>query len=123
MRELISRMRWNSEIFTLLDDMFIQVGGETVLVRCWRDYRWSLVVRGGRFGIREHGPENVISYERLSLWQSWRVYRLARAFKVNHSFERSMFDDVQAELLAVSAYTKQRHTPAHDRHNATGDAR
>ena len=82
MRNLIARMRWNPEIFTLVDGLFIQVGGETVLVRCCRRYRWSLVVRAGQFGIREMGAENIVSYEPLSLWQSWQVYRLARAFKV-----------------------------------------
>ncbi len=75
MRNLINRMRWNPEIFTVLDGAFIHVGGETVLVRCFRDWRWSLVVRGGRFGFRDVGPENIVSYEPLSLWQSWKVYR------------------------------------------------
>ena len=108
MNNLIARIKWNPEIFTILDGMFIQVGGETVLVRCFRDYRWSLVVRAGRFGIREMGAENIVSYERLSLWQSWHVYRLARAFKGFHREEKSICDDVQAESLAVAAFTKRR---------------
>lgn len=83
MRNLISRMRWNPEIFTIVDDILIQVGGETVLVRCFRRYRWSLVVTAGRFGIREMGAENIVSYETLSLWQSWQVYRAARSFRRN----------------------------------------
>lgn len=79
--ELIRRMRWEPELFTLADLLFIKVGGVTVLVRTYGEWRWSLVVRGGEFGM-EGRRGDVISYERLSWWQSYQVYRAARLFRV-----------------------------------------
>lgn len=78
--QLIRRMQWDPEIFTLCDGLFIEVGGETVLVRTYGQKRWSLVVRGGKFG--RFGPPDVISYERLSFWQSRKVDKLSKAFGV-----------------------------------------
>jgi hypothetical protein len=78
MRELIRRMRIEPEIFTLVGGRSIQVGGKSVLFRPHFDRRWSLIVRGGAFG--RFGPPDVISYERLSFWQSRQVDRLKGAF-------------------------------------------
>jgi hypothetical protein len=80
MRELIRRMSWEPEIFTLCDGLFIQVGGKTVLVRTYGGPRWSVIIRGGDFG--KYGLPDVISYEQLSFWQSREVDRLARGFAV-----------------------------------------
>lgn len=79
MKNLIARMRWEPEIFALQDGMFICVGGQSVLVRTFGQRRWSVIVRGGEFG--KYGPPDVISYERLSWWQSHQVDRAARTFK------------------------------------------
>lgn len=80
--ELIRRMRYEPELFTIVDGFFIQVGGKTVLVRTFGKWGWTLIVRGGEFGM-EGRRGDVISYERLSWWQSWQVYRAARAFRVH----------------------------------------
>ena len=80
MRELIRRMKWEPEIFTLEDRLFIYVGGKMVLVRTYGENRWSVIIRGGDFG--RYGPPDVISYERLSFWQSRKVDRLAKRFAV-----------------------------------------
>ena len=80
-RELISRMSWEPEIFTISAGLFIAVGGKTVHVRTYGEWRWSLVVRGGEFGM-EGRRGDVISYERLSWWQSYQVHRASRAFRV-----------------------------------------
>lgn len=81
MRELISRMRWEPELFTITDGLFISVAGKTVLVRTYGEWRWSLVVRGGEFGMAGRRGD-VISYERLSWWQSYQVHRAAQLFRV-----------------------------------------
>jgi hypothetical protein len=80
MKELIRRMSWEPEIFTLCDGTFIEVGGETVLVKTFGGPLWSVIIRGGRFG--RFGPPDIISYERLSFWQSRTVDRLSQKFAV-----------------------------------------
>jgi hypothetical protein len=79
MQELIRRMSWEPEIFTLVDNFYIQVGGKSVLVRSYGGRRWSVIIHGGPFG--KYGPLDVISYERLSWWQSRRVDMLAKHFR------------------------------------------
>ena len=86
MRELIRRMGWDPEIFTLCDGNFIEVGGKTVLVRTHGQKLWSVIIRGGEFG--KYGPPDVISYERLSFWQSRQVDKLARKFAVRSLVSR-----------------------------------
>lgn len=81
MTDIIARMEYEPEIFTLFDRLFIQVAGETVAVRSFREWRWSLIIRSQNFGRTELGAAGTVGYHRLSFLQSRRIYRAAHHFK------------------------------------------
>lgn len=77
----IRRLTSEPELFKHTDRYFVSVNGETVMVRVYRGFRWSLVIRVGEF---KFGGD-VLGYYKLSILQSIRCYAaLRRVEKTNN---------------------------------------
>ena len=77
MNNLLDRMEYEPEIFTVVDGLFLQVNGETVMVRTFGGWFWSIPVRGGEF---PYGG-NTVGFHRLTVLQNIRANRGIRNIK------------------------------------------
>lgn len=81
MTSLLDRMEDEPELFTVVDNLFLQVKGETVMVRAFRSWFWSIVVCGGGFT----PGRNVVGYHRLTVLQNiranWAMRKIGRSGK------------------------------------------
>ncbi|QLB38243.1 hypothetical protein phiGT1_31 [Sulfitobacter phage phiGT1] len=74
MVDLLSRIGYEPEAFEKVDGLFVTCNGETVLVRCFGGWGWSIVVRAGQFkyGGSTAGYHSLSFFENLKLRKNLR---------------------------------------------------